>query len=61
MIQKRIQPYEMPVTPQLISVSAACVRYRLHLEELKKDKVQKETDSKMQEMINELQLVKENW
>ena len=55
MIQKGIQPYEMPLTPQLIkSVSAAWVRYRLHLEEQKKDKVQKEIDSKMQEMINQL-------
>ena len=55
MIQKGIQPYEMPLTPQLIkSVSAAWVRYRLHLEEQKKDKVQKEIDSKMQEMMNQL-------
>ena len=51
----------MPVIPQIIkSVSAACVRSRLHLEEQKKGKVQKEIDSKMQKMINELQLIKEN-
>ena len=44
------------------SVSAARDRYRLHLEEQKKDKVQKEIeiDSKKQEMTNELQSVKEN-
>ena len=46
----------MPITPQLMrSVSAVRDKYRLHLEEQKKDKVQKEIDSKKQEMINELQ------
>ena len=42
------------------SVSAVRDKYRLHLEEQKKDKVQKEIDSKKQEMINELQSIKEN-
>ena len=39
---------------------AACDRYRLHLEEENKDKVQEDIDSKQPEMINELQSVKEN-
>ena len=61
MIQKEIQPHEMPITPQLMkSVSAALDRYCLHLEEQEKDKLQKEIDSKKQEMINELQPVQEN-
>ena len=61
MIQKEIQPHEMPITPQLMKfVIAACDRYRLHLEEQKKDKVQTEIASRKQEMINELQSVKEN-
>ena len=42
------------------SVSAVRDKCRLHLEEQKKDKVQKEIDSKKQEMINELQSIKEN-
>ena len=60
MIQKEI-PHEMPITPQLMKfVSAARDRYRLHLEEQKKGKGQRAIDSKKQEMINELQSVKEN-
>ena len=56
MIKKEIQPYEMPITPRLMkSVSAACDRYCLHLQEQKKDKVQKEIDSRKQKMINKLQ------
>ena len=42
------------------SVSAARDSYRLHLDEQKKDKEQKEINSKKQQMINELQSVKEN-
>ena len=42
------------------SVSAVRDKCRLHLEEQKKDKVQKEIDSKKQQMINELQSIKEN-
>ena len=51
------------MTPQLMkSVSAACDRYCIYLEEEKKDKVQKEMNSKKQEMINELQsVIKENY
>ena len=55
MIQKEIQAHEMPITPQLMkSVNALCDRYHLCFEEQKKDKVQKEIDSKKQEIINEL-------
>ena len=51
------------MTPQLMkSVSAACDRYCIYLEEEKKDKVQKEINSKKQEMINGLQsVIKENY
>ena len=53
---KEIQPYKMPVAPELTKpFSAARDRYRLHLEEQNKDRVQKEIDSRKQEMINELQ------
>lgn len=46
----------MPVAPELTkSFSAARDRYHLHLEEQNKDRVQKEIDSRKQEMINELQ------
>ena len=61
MIQKEIQPHDMLITPQLMkSVSTARYRYCLHIEEQKKDKVQKEIDSKKQGIINELQSVKGN-
>ena len=60
-MQNKIQPHEMPITPEVMkSVSAARDRYRPHLEEQKKGKVRKEIDSRKQEMINELQSVKEN-
>lgn len=60
-IQKEIQPHEMPTTPQLMkSVSALRGRYFLRFDEQRKDKVQKEINSKNQEIINELQSVKEN-
>ena len=46
----------MPVAPELTKpFSAARDRYRLHLEEQNKDRVQKEIDSRKQEMIIELQ------
>ena len=49
MTQKEFQPHEMPITPQLMkSVSAARDSYRLHLDEQKKDKEQKEINSKKQ-------------
>ena len=49
MTQKELQPHEMPITPQLMkSVSAARDSYRLHLDEQKKDKEQKEINSKKQ-------------
>ena len=49
MIQKELQPHEIPMTPQLMkSDSAACDRYCIYLEEEKKDKVQKEMNSKKQ-------------
>ena len=52
----------MPITPQLMqSVSAARHRYRLHLEEEEKGKVQEEIDPKKPEMINKLQSVKKNF
>ena len=42
------------------SVSALRGRYFLRFDEQRKDKVQKEINSKNQEIINELQSVKEN-
>ena len=37
----------MPITPQVMRpFGAACDRYRLHLEEENKDKVQEDIDSK---------------
>ena len=47
LIQKEIQPHKMPITPQVMRpFGAACDRYRLHLEEEKKNKVQEDIDSK---------------